>query len=57
MFRPLAYQQRVGVAFAVPASKGVYPTFAAGATKDQKNIAIADFIVAEKDILRAEACQ
>ena len=48
--------QRAGVSFVVPASKGAYPTFAAGTTKDEKKIMIAEVIVSEQDILKAEVC-
>ena len=56
VLKPPTYLQRASVAFAVPASKGAYPTFAAGATEDQKKVAIAEFILSETDILKAEAC-
>ena len=56
VLRDATYVQRAGVSFVVLASKGTYPIFATGATKDKKKIAIAEFIVSEKDILKAEVC-
>ena len=45
VLRDATYVQRAGVSFVVPASKGAYPTFAMGASEDEKKIAIAEFIV------------
>ena len=56
VLRDATYAQRAGVLFVVPASKGAYPTFAAGASEDEKKVAIAEFIVSEQDILKAETC-
>ena len=56
VLRDPTYVQRAGVSFVVPASKGAYPTFAVGATDDEKKVAIAEFIVSEQDILKAETC-
>ena len=57
VLRPPTYQQRAGVAFTVPTSKGAYPMFAAGATRDKKKLVITEFIVSKTDILKAEACK
>ena len=56
VLRPQTYLQRASVAFTVPTSKGAYPTFVGGATDDEKKVAIADFILSETDILKAETC-
>ena len=56
VLRDATFVQRAGVSFVVPASKGAYPTFAAGATDDEKKIAIAEFIISEQDILKSETC-
>ena len=54
--RDPTYTQRAVVLFVVPASKGAHPAFAMGASEDEKNIGIAEFIVSEQDILKAETC-
>lgn len=56
VLRPQTYLQRANAAFTVPASKGAYPTFIGGATDDKKKVAIAEFILSETDILKAETC-
>ena len=56
VLRDATFVQRAHVSFVVPASKGAYPTFVAGATDDEKKIAIAEFILSEQDILKAETC-
>ena len=52
--RDATYVQRAGVSYVVLNSKGVYPTFAAGATDDEKKVEIAEFILSEQDILMSE---
>ena len=56
VLRDVTFVQRASVSFVVPAFKGAYPTFAVGATDDEKKIAIAEFILSEQDILKAETC-
>ena len=54
VLKPAVYLVEAGVAFNVPASAGIFPTFAQGANEQVKRDAVANFIVSERDIKKAK---
>ena len=57
VLKPAVYLVEAGVAFNVPASAGILPVFAQGATEQEKRDAVARFIVSEHDIKKAKVVE
>ena len=57
VYNATKYYAEAGEDWIVPTAIGAFPTFAAGATDDEKKIAVSEFMVSEHDILVVEAME